>query len=111
MHFAGGLVALTALAWQSPQPMGASIRPARMHQSMQRAPCPILQEDEKASSETDDVSRSDYIRSGGFIDGRPPDDLDKIATFSFADVELTGKIMLGLGGSLLLTLIVYLIVA
>lgn len=69
-----------------------------------------LQLDNDGSTD-DDVSRSDYIRSGGFIDDRPPDDLDKIATFSFSEMELPGKIMGGLGGILLLTLIVYLIIA
>ena len=43
-------------------------------------------------------------------DGRPPDDLDKLSTFSFNEMVLPGKILAGLAVSLLLALIVFLIV-
>ena len=50
------------------------------------------------------------IRSGsGFIDGRPPDDIDKLMTFSFSEVPLTGQVLLGLGGLLFVLLAGFLV--
>ena len=69
----------------------------------------------EADTETPDnkkpVYDAEYIRSGGFVDGRPPDDLDKLATFSIAEVPLAGKILLGLGAILTLLLVVFLVVS
>ena len=108
------LVALMTLAWQPSFPNGGTVIPARWrHEAFQRVALPtrLLQEDEASAEDTDTASRSEYIRSGGFINGRPPDDLDKLSTFSFSEVELPGQIIIGLAGILLTTFIGYLILA
>ena len=51
--------------------------------------------------------RDEYIRAGGFVGGRPPDDLDKLSTFDIAEVPLPGQLLLGLGGFLFLALVVF----
>ena len=76
---------------------------------------PVLLEAGENSQEADKpdaapMSKAEYIRAGGFIDGRPPDDLDKLSTFSFNEMVLPGKILAGVAVSLLLALIVFLIV-
>ena len=104
----GAFVAL-AFAWH-PLPL----QPASHLQHMRRparASLPMLLNDKEDSGTPDmrDV-QNDYIRSGGFIDGRPPDDLDKLSTFTIKDVEPVGQFLIGLSGILLLTLIGYLII-
>ena len=54
--------------------------------------------------------RDEYVRAGGFIDGRPPDDLDRMMTFKFSEMDLAGKVLFGVTGVLLLTLVVCLVV-
>ena len=72
-----------------------------------RAAKPILVDDDDNARARPSV---DEIRAGsGFIDGRPPDDIDKLMTFSFSEVPLAGQLLLGLGGLLFVALAAFLV--
>ena len=95
---------LKPLAWMPPALSKSAVAP--------RACGPVLMEVGKEEDDRIDASamRDEYIRAGGFIDGRPPDDLDRMATFKFSEMDLAGKVLFFVTGVLMLTLIVCLVV-
>ena len=55
--------------------------------------------------------RTERLRAGEFVDGRPPDDIDRLLTFSFSEVPLAGKALFVLSGLLFVSLVVFLIIS
>ena len=68
----------------------------------------LMDEDEQRAAQR---ARDLEVRAGGFVDGRPPSDLDKLETFTFSEMPLVGQLLLGTGGFLFLALVVFLLVA
>lgn len=100
------LAVVFALAFQPVSRAPPSTTPTRPAVGL-RAARPILQEEDDNVRARPSVEE---IRSGsGFIDGRPPDDIDKLMTFSFSEVPLTGQVLLGLGGLLFVLLAGFLV--
>ena len=124
-------LAFMALAWQLPalHPISPTLRTALTSTSHSGRNChylttpsprlrftPLRAMVDEDGSEDDgaDAARqqfNDYVRSGGFIDGRPPDDLDKLATFEIDELPLAGKLLIGTAVFLTALLAIFLLVA
>ena len=114
-------VALSVMlaAWQ-PSPLRPTLArtpahglaPTRCGVAFRASPIVAQLDDDttETDGEADREKFNDFVRSGGFIDNRPPDDIDKLATFSFQEVPLEGQILIATGVILTLALAIFLIV-
>ena len=102
------VMAMFSLAWQ-PSPTSS---PTSLHCSaLRRRSLPLLTEGTPDPAEVANKARIEQIRAGGFVDGRPPDDIDKLMTFNAAEMPLVGKLTFGLSGVLFLALAGFLILS
>jgi hypothetical protein len=112
------LSAMALAAWPSPlrptivaRTQAVGLMPTRCSVASFRAQLGDGDDDTtQTDGEADREKFNDFVRSGGFIDNRPPDDIDKLATFSFQEVPLEGQILIATGVILTLTLAIFLIV-
>ena len=116
---AAALVLSPSTLLRVPLSPSATLRVPYHHSSVRlRSNTPVLQEGEnEMPMDAAEVQRKAQrardleIRAGGFVNNRPPSDLDKLETFSFDDVEPVGKAVIGLSGVLLLIFFGYLVIA
>ena len=113
------LSVMALAAWQSPlrptlvaRTPAHGLMPTRCGVVYRASPIVAQLDDDttETDGEADREKFNDFVRSGGFIDNRPPDDIDKLATFSFQEVPLEGQILIATGVILTLALAIFLIV-